>query len=469
MGALILDDVTVHDRNRRKLIKSLTLELPAGSAHILIGESGSGKSIVCSAIAGTLPPDLSVTGRIILDGTDLTRLSAQERRATWAKKLFLIPQEPWSSLAQSRDALSQVADMPRLHSGLSRTSALAIARRRLEILGLSPLEDGAKRPSQLSGGMCQQLAVATALGAPAPLILVDEPTKGLDAHRRGEVVRTLRTLLDEGRSMLLVTHDLSIADQFGGHISVMHDGRIVENGRAEEILKSPRHWFTQSLVQASPRAWPRQTWNRGNKVAALEDVSVRAGCKGLLIAERLNIAIHEREVVGLVGPSGSGKTTIGDTLLKLKAPAGGRVLWSTSDERRKFQKLYQNPVAAFAPWRPISATLSDALVGAGKSRSSLRDEVEPLLQQVELNWSLLERKPSEVSGGELQRLSMVRALLCSPIFLFADEPTSRLDQLTQKKVMSFLIQNVAERALGMLLVSHDPNLVNSMTDEVTHI
>lgn len=466
---LTLDTVTVSDRDGRPLVDRLTLDIPAGGIHVLVGESGSGKSIVCSAIAGTLTDNLSLSGRIVLDGKDLRCLSVKERRALWAKQLFLIPQEPWTSLAQSRSALTQVADMPRLHQNLSRASALATARHRLHQLGLSVIDDGAKWPSQLSGGMCQRIAVATALGAPARLILVDEPTKGLDAQRRDEIAHALRTLLDQGRSMLLVTHDLAFADQFSGRITVLRDGRIVEQGSIQDVLRAPCQPYTRLLVRAAPNNWPRRSWRKGNRVAALEDVTVRGGHRGPVVAEGLSLALHERTVVGLVGPSGSGKTTIGNTLLKLQRPLRGRVDWAASDDRSKFQKLYQNPDAAFAPWRTIADTLSDALAGSGKIKSSLEQEVRPLLREVNLSRSLLQRKPTEVSGGELQRLSLVRAMLCEPLLLFADEPTSRLDQITQMKVMSFIVRLVSERSLSILLVSHDLDLVRAVTNDISQV
>lgn len=455
---LAIEGLCVRDAAGKPLISSFSLELPPGALHVIVGESGAGKSIVCSAIAGTLSPDLKCSGRIVLDGADLGAMTARQRRRTWSRDVFLLPQEPWNALAQTRDVLSQVADMPRLHAGQNRGRASATAAELLGRLGLNGPGGLRKWPSELSGGMAQRACVATALGAPAGLILVDEPTKGLDANRRLEIAQALRLFVEDGRSVIVVTHDLGLASMLGGSTTIMREGIVVERGPTEDVLASPRESYSQRLISADPMHWACRTFTPGARVAALSRATVRAGTEGPLLAEDLDLEVASGEIVGLVGPSGCGKTTIGDTILKLKAPVSGNVFWS-APQRKAYQKVYQNPGAAFAPWRTLGATVADAVAQTGCSPSA----IDELMKNVGLDSRLLDRKPHQVSGGEMQRVSLVRCLLCKPAFIFADEPTSRLDALTQKSIMQLLADAVQEWRIGVLLVSHDYELIRRMT------
>ena len=458
---LMVDNLSVRDAAGESLVTSFSLSLPAGSLHVILGESGAGKSLICAAIAGTLSPDLKCSGRVVLDDVELSALSPRERRSTWSRDVFLLPQEPWTALAPARSLVSQVADMPRLHAYESRRTAHASAASLLSSLGLFSKQDHAKKPWQLSGGMAQRACVATALGAPARLILVDEPTKGLDADRRREVAEALKVFVEGGRTVIVVTHDLALASMLGGSASILRAGAVVERGETASILTQPTTSYAKELVDADPMRWQRPAFVAGERVAALSNVNVRAGVNGPLIAERFTLDVCAGEIVGLVGPSGSGKTTIGDILLKLRRHDGGEVTWSTA-HRRQYQKIYQNPGAAFADWRTLEATVNDALPSDLPS-SVGRDRVDALLRQVGLTSAILSRRPHQVSGGELQRVCLVRCMLCDPLFIFADEPTSRLDALTQKSVMRLIATAVEERRLGVLLVSHDEDLVRQMT------
>ena len=460
MNGLRIEGLEIRDQVGRRLLAPLDLQLEGGRCLCLVGESGAGKSLVCAAVAGTLPPELGMRGRVWLDGREITGMATEERRALWSRSMFLLPQEPWTALATARATRDQVADMPRLHGGAKgipdRTARL------LERVGLVPARDGPKLPSQLSGGMAQRVAMATTLGAPAGLILVDEPTKGLDADRRGLAEDGLQSLLAEGRSVLLVTHDLDLARRLGDDVMVMRDGEVVESGPAAEVLTRPGHAFTRALLDAEPAGWTERRSTASRTLVTASDLAISPVRGGTAIARDIAFSISRGGITALSGPSGCGKTTLGDTVIGLHRPAAGKL---HRPDGLVVQKLYQDPGAAFAPWRSIRATMSDVLAGSGRSRAALDGLCRPIFPRLGLALSLLDRRPGEVSGGELQRLALARALLGGADLIFADEPTSRLDTISQLLFIE-LLGEVAGSGLAILLASHNVGLLAKLADEV---
>jgi len=464
MTGLRVRDLVVRDRAGAALVQPLDLSVPSGGIVSLVGESGAGKSLICAAIAGTLSDALLASGRIWLQGRDA---SHDDRRGLWARSLFLLPQEPWHALAPARRVLSQTADTPRI-GGLTRTQAAARALGLLRHLGLHADRDSGKRAWALSGGMAQRVAVAAAMGAPAPVVLVDEPTKGLDATLRDRVRDSLRALMEAGRAVVLVTHDLELAGELGGELVVMRDGAVVERGCAPDVLARPRHPFTRALVDAIPGRWRSDASAAGAPLVRVEGAALTAGPGGRRLVDRLDLSVARGEIVGLWGASGSGKTTLGDTMLGLRPLSAGTLRWSEPMQPGVRQKLYQDPGAMFAPWRPIRATMADVTPRLGRARGDLGRLLEPLLDQLRLSPALLDRLPHAVSGGELQRLALARTMLARPAFLFADEPTSRLDPLTQRDVAA-LIATCAADGMAVLLASHNRDLIRALASRTVAI
>ena len=337
------------------------------------------------------------------------------------------------------------------------------ADRDLAELGLEGA--GAARPDQLSGGMAQRVAFAAARAGGARIVVADEPTKGLDIARRDDVIALLMAGLRQGGGLLTITHDLALARQIGGELIVMLKGRVVERGPAAEILTHPRHPYTRRLIAADPASWPRPVPRPpvGAPVLRAESLTVRRAGRQLFSGFGLNL--HPGRIVGIQGPSGCGKSTLGDVLLGLCQPAEGRVIRQAGIAPRRFQKLYQDPPSAF----PRHQTLGGALEDLARLHRLDRDRIPGLMVRLRLDPGLLTRRPAEVSGGELQRLALLRLLLLDPVFLFADEPTSRLDLITQAEVTTLLVETARERGMALLIVSHDPDLLAGVSDQVIRL
>ncbi len=456
--ALEIQGLHVH-AGARALVEDASLALVAGSVLVVLGESGSGKSLLAQAIMGTLPKGLVASGAIVIAGEDVDRLSPKARRSLWGRQIALLPQEPWSSLNPLMAADEQVAEVHALVRGRPWGEARSMARAALAALGLG----GAERrlPFRLSGGMAQRVAIAVTDAAGAPLLIADEPTKGLDADRRDEVADLLLARAADGAAVIVITHDITLARRLGGDLAVMLEARIVERGRTRAVLDAPRHDYTRRLVQADPAAWTRRrTTASGTPVVSVDGLAKALG--GRTLFEGLSLSVSPGEIVAIAGPSGCGKTTLGNLLLGLLAPDAGRILRRTDEAPHRFQKIYQDPVAAFAPTASLRTGLDDVVHRHGLSWRT----VETLLNRMRIAPDLLKRRADQVSGGELQRIALARALLVQPLFLFADEATSRLDPVTQKEVVDLVTEIVGEQKLGLLLVTHDHVLADRVADRV---
>jgi peptide/nickel transport system ATP-binding protein len=174
----------------------------------------------------------------------------------------------------------------------------------------------------------------------------------------------------------------------------------------------------------------------------------------------LDVTLRPGERVALTGPSGAGKTTLGNVLLRLLRPDAGTVEHDAALAGGRLQKLYQDPAQAFPAHVPLDPALGDVL------RRHRRDpaELRSLLPALGLDPALLARRPGQVSGGELQRVAIARAVLLRPALLFADEPTSRLDLITQEETVRCLVEQIAEQDCALVLVTHDEALAGAVCD-----
>ena len=457
-GVLAIEDLRVSAPGGAELVRGISLTVVPGVPLTILGETGSGKTLVAEAAMGTLAPELSAAGRITVAGVEAAAGNAAARRHLWGREIALLPQEPWLALDPTMRAARQVEEGYRLVRGLPPAEAASQAASDLLALGLEPAA-GRAYPHQLSGGMAQRVAIAAARAGGAALLLADEPTKGLDADRRDAVAALLRGALDAGGTLLCITHDVALARALGGEALVMLGGEVVERGPAARVLAAPEHPYTRRLLAAEPTAWPDAAHPApGRTVLAAEGIGVTLG--GRQVLSGVGLSVGAEEWVAVTGPSGCGKTTLGNALLGLRRIDAGRVQRAPGVAATRYQKLYQDPVATFAP----RLSLRTALAEVAALHRVPWPRVAALLARLRVAEPLLDRRPDQVSGGELQRVALARALLPDPVFLFADEPTSRLDPVTQQETMAALRDASAERGCAVLLVTHDAAMAGKMAD-----
>jgi len=242
-------------------VNDVSFTLAEGETLGIVGESGSGKTMLSLALMGLEPPAARRHGEAWLETraggrTNLVTASREELRAARGRDIAMIFQEPMTALDPVMRIGAQIEEAIRIHD--SRTSASGIRRRMIDALQLAAVPEPERRahqyPHQLSGGLRQRVMIAMAL-APGPSVLIaDEPTTALDVTVQKQILELLAQLRrDLYLSMLFITHDVGVVAQIADRVMVMYAGRVVEEGPANEVLRHPRHPYTQGLLRAAPR------------------------------------------------------------------------------------------------------------------------------------------------------------------------------------------------------------------------
>jgi oligopeptide/dipeptide ABC transporter ATP-binding protein len=239
-------------------VDGVSLRVRAGTTLGLVGESGCGKSALALSILRLLPAPQGrvVEGRVLFGGEDLLQLEDSQLRRIRGKEIGMIFQEPMTSLNPVYPCGEQVAEVLRLHEGLSRKAA---RERAIELLNAVGIPDAARRvddyPHQLSGGMRQRVMIAMAIACRPRLLIADEPTTALDLTIQQQILRLLASLQSElGMSLLHITHDLAVLAESAHEVAVMYAGRLAEVGPAAQIFSRPAHPYTLGLLACRPES-----------------------------------------------------------------------------------------------------------------------------------------------------------------------------------------------------------------------
>ena len=456
MTAIEVQQLSVFVEDQR-LLGPVSFAVGKGETLVIMGETGAGKSLIAQAILGTLPPALRMEGTIIHNGRRIDNLDDVDRASIWGREITMLPQEPWRALDPLMPSGRQVEETHQYVAGLSPKQAHEQTSKTLETLGLSEAKQ--RLPGKLSGGMAQRFAFASATAGRAPILLADEPTKGLDSSRRERIVKLLRDVPSNEGTLIAITHECPVAKELGGFLIVLKDGQVVEKGNTEDVLSDPQADYTKQLIAADPVSWSKlEPSQSGDVLLQPQNLSVSRG--NTVLIEDLSFALHAGERLAISGPSGIGKTSLLDVLAGLLKPSSGRVKRTSGLAPHSVQKLYQDPPAAFPPFISLRQNLQDV----AQHHNVDWQQVMKHILDLGLHPELLERTPNSVSGGELQRVSIARALLVRPKVLLADEPTSRLDPITQRDTLELIERISRSEGIAVVLVTHSPEIADKWAD-----
>lgn len=492
----------------RRILCGVDLSFGAGQVVGVVGESGSGKSTLVRALLGAAAPSLEVTGevRISSDGTvvDMFRASRRTVRSVRSTTMAFLGQNPAAGLTPTMRVGDAIGE--RL-GGLSRPDREARTRELVESLRLPADVEFLRRfPHELSGGQAQRVALARALASQPRVLLLDEPTTGLDVVTQAQILDELSRLQEQaGLATLIVSHDLAVVARLADTVVVMRNGEVVETGGWAPVLSAPGHAYTQTLVAVAPdhRVVRSADRDRTDPVEGeecdpsdrahdrfhdhdatepvLEVLGLHAGHRidrrrRIVAAAGVDLDVHAGECVALVGSSGSGKSTMARVIVGAhRRDAGvvrllGRDLGDSIASRRQadrwaIQLIPQDPAGSLNPRRRVGSVVAD-VVRRRRPGVDADAAAHDLFVAVGLDPSLADRRPGTLSGGERQRVAIARALAAEPQVLICDEITSALDVSVQAGVLDLVRRLIEERRLAVFFISHDLGVVARVADRV---
>ncbi|MFZ5648911.1 MAG: ABC transporter ATP-binding protein [Bacillota bacterium] len=257
MDLLKIINLRVHFESADGMVKAVDgvdLSVGLGETVGLLGETGSGKTVLGLAVIGLLPRNVRMRGEVWYRGKNLMSLTEKEMRGVRGREIAMIMQNPLSSLNPSLSVGEQIAEAIREHQGVNKKEAWARAKEVLNQTGI-PSNRAGNYPHQFSGGMRQRAIIAIGLACQPSFLIADEPTKGLDLTVQTQIVELIGSLtrnFTPPRSMLLITHDLGVAAELADSIAVMYAGKIVEFGSVRDVFKSPVHPYTRGFLASHP-------------------------------------------------------------------------------------------------------------------------------------------------------------------------------------------------------------------------
>ncbi len=475
------------------LIRDVSFSVVAGETVALMGASGSGKSLLAMSIMGLLPPNICQTAGNITCPLGKPAIIMQN------------PEDCFDPLFTIRDTFIETF---RDNACISRAEEQTYMESLLRAVGFDNCADVALRyPFALSGGMLHRVMIALALAVKAPLIIADEPFSGLDAWAKEQVMAVLRKTQSEyGFGLLYIDHNMSAVRHMADKVLIMDKGQVVEEGDMEHILCAPQQAYTQKLVQAGTRMLThtdtvqpiqenRQYTDLAQKKAIIEPQHVYLQCNDVCkayviprsaivqgqekthkVLRGVSMQLAKGESVGLIGENGAGKSTLLRILLGLEQQDSGSIRIMGEDIeynthtlswRKHIQAVFQASRTVLNPRMSIAESLKEPLYAHGmKNKRMYEQKIRVLLDMVELPFSCAGVYPRQLSGGQLQRVCIARALAIEPKILLLDEPLTDLDAVVGEQLQNLLSGLKKDLHLSFLYISHDLSSVLCLCDRI---
>jgi oligopeptide/dipeptide ABC transporter ATP-binding protein len=486
-------------------VKDVSFEVHEGECLGIVGESGSGKSQLFLAGVGLLAGNGHTSGSFLYRDQNLAQMSQRQLNRIRGAKITMIFQDPLTSLTPHMRIGDQIMEALRHHQHLTGEQA---TKRAIDSLELVRIPEAKRRlrqyPHELSGGMRQRVMIAMATACGPDLLIADEPTTALDVTVQAQILDIMRDLKTElNTSIVLISHDMGVIAAMADRVQVMRHGEFVESGTANEVFYTPKHPYTQMLLEAMPRIdmpdRPGHTSldslsekEQRTTLLEVDDVKVhfpiRVGgrmggwipkYKPLRAVDGVSFSLNEGETLGIVGESGCGKSTLARAVLALLPKTDGAVLWcgknlndSNKDGlrmlRKELQIVFQDPLASLNPRMTIGQSISEPLhaLEPNLERAEVKERVREMMEHVGLDPAWINRYPHEFSGGQNQRVGSARAMIVRPKLVICDEAVSALDVSIQAQIIDLLLSLQKTFGMSMIFISHDLSVVRQVSHRV---
>lgn len=503
--------------NNRYTLNDINLDVKEGETLGIIGESGSGKTTLLLSILGLLSPKGVCSGNIYFNN-ELLDKEHKFKVLRW-KKISMVFQNQLDVFNRRMTVGEHIYEVL---DNLNRKEKYNKVKELFRMVGLDE-KFIVQYPDELSGGMRQKVLIATALSCNPRLILIDEPTTSLEEISKTEIIRILKNLAENNITLIITSHDLEIIKELTEKVIVMDSGNIIETGITKKFLTLQTHPYSRALVQASPfinifkDLWgiheveeckdskgcpfylkcPQKIpicLNENPKLSKIDEESQVAchlgGIINLLEVNKLSktyiskkfkidalsevsLKIRMGEIVSIIGESGSGKSTLAEIISGIKEKTSGEVKFLGKEIGAKvlgslnsIQIVFQDSSTAMNLELSIENILKEPFLLLKEKIPFPAEKMKEYLNNLGFPSSrkFLEKKAKNLSGGEMQRLNIVRALLLEPRLLIADEITSMLDPSRKANLLRILKGLQNKYGFSMLFITHDLMLAQKITD-----
>jgi len=476
----------------RTILDGVSFDLQPRQILSVIGESGSGKTVLARTLASWLSPPLRVAGgEVLFEGRDLLADPAHARSLA-GRKIAYVGGNPAGALDPTMTVGAQLVEKlravrPDIPAAKARDKAIQL----LKAVRIPAAEQRFHEyPFQYSGGMMQRAMIVDALISDPALLVADNITQPLDVTVAAQILKLMRELNAEfSTAILFICSSLPVACDAADEVMVLHKGRVVERQAPAALTALPQHAYTHALIAELPTLWQGGPDRRRAPAAERPVMSVRGVSKAyetrgksgraLVQAVRnVDFDVFSGDNFGIVGESGCGKSSLMRLLTGLERPDGGQILFKGEDVgaaspgrlrelRREFQLVLQDPYGSLPPQSSIGAILEEPLkIHRIGSRAERRDRARAAMSEVGLHPGLYESLPTGLSAGQRQRLNVARAMILEPDLLIMDETLSALDQTEQGKLLDLFERLQAQHGFTYIFISHDLTMVRQVCSRI---
>ena len=489
--------VDLEGRERRRILDDISITLEADTVLGIIGQSGSGKTVLSRALVNWLRPPLRISGgSILFRGVDLATVDESAMQKLRGREIAYIGSDPANALDPTLPIGRQIAEkLISVEPGIARDDA---DRRVLQMLDAVRIPSSQKRfhefPFQFSGGMMQRVMIVDALITNPAFLVADNVTQPLDVTIAAQILRLLKELQRDFRtSIVFVSSALGVVNEIADRVVVLANGKVVEQQAMHDLLERPAHDYTRRLISEMPMIWGEEPLSTAVETPASEVVlSVRNVSKTYSERDRnkffvwnhiqavrgVSFDVFRGENMGIIGESGCGKSTLSRLLGRVEAPDTGQIEFLGKDIahmgrrqllglRKKFQLLLQDPFNAIPPHLTIGRTIAEPLhIQGGMSSADIEKRVRATMIEVGLQEDLYDLLPVGLSAGQRQRVNIARAMVLDPELLILDETLSALDQVEQAKLIELFGDIQKRRGITYIYISHDLSLVRRVCNRI---